>query len=209
LSFAKRAGFDDPRLVTQRELTIENPALEARVAPLRFNSSTYRLFKLEGLEPACEDYGQAVIYKGTIETAPHGFQLDDHHYMEAGKVFAVCGNTWKMLAETRHAEHFEFIGDFSKHYGIFEGCGGESPFAFYAQRGGLAQALCLVRGRNGCFQKEKDGVDLLGHRLRSACGAGMWLLRVFKPDETCRILQEAPCDKAPPEARYSQSQALF
>ena len=136
LSFAKRAGFDDPRLVTQRELTIENPALEARVAPLRFNSSTYRLFKLEGLEPACEDYGQAVIYKGTIETAPHGFQLDDHHYMEAGKVFAVCGNTWKMLAETRHAEHFEFIGDFSKHYGIFEGCGGESPFERDAATGG-------------------------------------------------------------------------
>ncbi len=128
LTFAKRAGFDDPRLVAQRELTIENPVLEARVAPLRFNSSTYRLFKLEGLETACEDYGQAVIYKGTIEHAPHGFALDDHHYMESGKVFPVCGNTWKMLAETRHAEHFEFIGDFSTHYGIFEGCGGESPF---------------------------------------------------------------------------------
>ncbi len=128
LTIAKRAGFDDPRLVTQRELTIENPALEARVAPLRFNSSTYRLFKLEGLEPACEDYGQAVIYKGTIEHAEHGFVLDDHHYMAAGKVFPVCGNTWKMLAETRHAEHFEFIGDFANHFGIFEGCGGESPF---------------------------------------------------------------------------------
>lgn len=128
LTFAKRAGFDDPRLVNQRELTIENPELEVRVAPLRFNSSTYRLFKLEGLESACEDYGQAVIYKGTIPHAPHGFALDDHHYMEAGKVFPVCGNTWKMLAETRHAAHFDFIGDFSTHYGIFEGCGGESPF---------------------------------------------------------------------------------
>lgn len=128
LTIAKKAGFEDPRLVTHRPLTIENPVLEARVAPLSFTSSTYRLFKLEGLEPACEDYGQAVIYKGTLPTAPHAFKLDDHHIIEAGKVFPVCGNTWMMLADTRFAEHFTFIGDFSTHYGIFEGCGGESPF---------------------------------------------------------------------------------
>lgn len=128
LTFAKGAGFDDPRLVEHRPLTIENPELEARVAPLTFISATYRLFKLAGLETACEDYGQAVIYKGSIEHAPHGFVLDDHHYMETGKVFPVCGNTWKMLAETRFAPHFDFIGDFATHYGIFAGCGGESPF---------------------------------------------------------------------------------
>lgn len=114
--------------MTHRPLTIENPVLEERVAPLSFTSATYRLFKLNGLEPACEDYGQAVIYKGTLPHAPHQFVLDDHHVIEAGKVFPVCGNTWKMLAETRLAEHFTFIGDFSTHYGIFEGCGGESPF---------------------------------------------------------------------------------
>ena len=128
LTFAKRAGFDDPRLVTHRPLTIENPELEKRIAPLGFTSATYRLFRLEGLESACEDYGQAVIYKGTIDHAPHAFELDDHHVMETGKVFPVCGNTWKMLADTRFADHFTFIGDFSTHYGIFEGCGGESPF---------------------------------------------------------------------------------
>ena len=128
LSYAKRAGFDDPRLVSHRPLTIENPALEARIAPLSFTSATYRLFRLDGLEPACEDYGQAVIYKGTLPHAPHAFELDDHHVMQAGKVFPVCGNTWKMLADTRFASHFDFIGDFSTHYGIFEGCGGESPF---------------------------------------------------------------------------------
>ncbi len=128
LTFAKRAGFADPRLVSHRPLTIENPELEKRIAPLGFTSATYRLFKLEGLESACEDYGQAVIYHGTVEYAPHAFDLDDHHRMHTGKVFAVCGNTWKMLADTRFAPHFTFIGDFSTHFGIFEGCGGESPF---------------------------------------------------------------------------------
>lgn len=133
LTFAKRAGFDDPRMVTARPLTIENPALEKRIAPLSFLSATYRLFKLDGLETECEDYGQAVIYKGTIPNAPHGFDLDDHHKIATGKVFPVCGNTWKMLAETRFAEHFEFIGTFDTHYGIFEGCGGHSPFGAFAQ----------------------------------------------------------------------------
>ncbi|GAA6190700.1 methyltransferase domain-containing protein [Phaeobacter sp. NW0010-22] len=128
LNIAKASGFNDPRRVTHRPLTIENPELEARIAPLSFLSATYRLFKLDDLEPACEEYGQAVIYKGTVEHAPHAFALDDHHLIEAGKVFPVCGNTWMMLKDTRFAAHFEFIGNFDTHYGIFEGCGGESPF---------------------------------------------------------------------------------
>lgn len=135
LTIAKEAGFKDPRMVTSRLLTIENPVLEKRVQPLKFLSATYRLFKLPALEPACEDYGQAVIYKGTIEHAPHVFALDDHHVIEAGKVFPVCGNTWMMLRDSRLAPHFEFIGSFEAHYGIFEGCGGNSPFNGLEQDG--------------------------------------------------------------------------
>jgi hypothetical protein len=63
-----------------------------------------------------------------VPHAPHGFALDDHHLMETGKVFAVCGNTWHMLKDTRFAQHFEFVGDFSRHYGIFEGCGTAIPY---------------------------------------------------------------------------------
>ncbi len=128
LTFAKRAGFGDPRLVVQRPLTVENPELEARIAPLKFLSSTYRLFKLGGLEPACEDYGQAVIYKGTVPHAPQEFALDGHHVIETGKVFPVCGNSWMMLKDSRFARHFDFIGSFDRHHGIFEGCGDDSPF---------------------------------------------------------------------------------
>ena len=53
--------------------------------------------------------------------------LDKHHSIEAGRVFPVCGNTWRMLKDTRFAPHFDFIGDFSRHYGIFEGCGTRCP----------------------------------------------------------------------------------
>ena len=129
LSIAKQAGFLDPRLVKDSTIQIENAELEKKAGGINFYSATYRLFKLDDLEPACEDYGQAVIYKGTLEHHPHEFRLDKHHIISAGKVFPVCGNTWRMLGETRFKEHFDFIGDWDRHYGIFEGCGISLPFS--------------------------------------------------------------------------------
>ncbi|ADM09877.1 hypothetical protein PB2503_09119 [Parvularcula bermudensis HTCC2503] len=129
ISMAKAAGFADPRLCTSRPLTVENDVLQDRLGQARFWSATYRLFNLEGLEPACEDYGQAVIYRGTVKHAPDVFVLDDHHRIETGKMFPVCGNTYDMLALSRFAEHFEFFGNRNTHYGIFPDCGTPVPFS--------------------------------------------------------------------------------
>ncbi len=128
IRLAHAQGFADPRLVTDTPLAVTAPDLLLRTGNLRFYSATYRLFKLDGLETACEDYGQAVIYRGTIAGLPHRFVLDKHHDIETGKVFPVCGNTWRMLHDTRLAPHFEFIGNFNRHYGLFEGCGSAIPF---------------------------------------------------------------------------------
>lgn len=125
---ARAADFLDPRLVEDRPLEITDPVLAAKIGDIQFFSATYRLFKLAALEDACEDYGQAVIYKGSIEQLPHRFILDKHHTIETGRVFPVCGNTYRMLQESRFAPHFEFIGDTSRHYGIFAGCGDMMPF---------------------------------------------------------------------------------
>ncbi|TAN85945.1 MAG: methyltransferase domain-containing protein [Gallionella sp.] len=128
LRIAHRQGFADPRLVADRPLDITDPRLALCAGSIRFYSATYRLFKLKELETACEDYGQAVIYRGAIMDCPCRFVLDKHHDIEAGRIFPVCGNTWRMLHETRFREHFEFIGDFNCHYGLFGGCGGGLPF---------------------------------------------------------------------------------
>ncbi|MBU0782784.1 MAG: methyltransferase domain-containing protein [Gammaproteobacteria bacterium] len=135
-------GFTDPRLVEDRPLEITDERLSKLVGQTRFYSATYRLFKLDGLETACEDYGQAVVYKGSSENQPHAFLLDKHHLIETGKVFPVCGNTYKMLHDTRFKEHFEFIGDFSRHYGVFEGCGSVMPFDQNGSDGLGAGACC-------------------------------------------------------------------
>ncbi len=141
LRLARRAGFADPRLVEDRPLQPTDPALAGRVGDVRFHSATYRLFKLDGLESDCEDYGQAVAYRGTIPHHPDRFVLDKHHVMETGRVFPVCGNTWRMLHDTRFGEHFDYLGGFDRHFGIFEGCGGRLPFDT-RQAGGVTPGCC-------------------------------------------------------------------
>jgi SAM-dependent methyltransferase len=128
IQLAKRQGFTDARLVEDRPLEITDPVLAARCGNIKFFSATYRLFNLDELESDCEDYGQAVIYRGGIENSAHRFVLDKHHDIHTGKVFPVCGNTWRMLHDSRFALYFDFVGDFSRHYGIFEGCGVGLPF---------------------------------------------------------------------------------
>lgn len=142
LTLAKAAGFVDPRLVTDRPLGIGDDAVAAMVDGIGFFSATWRLFKLDGLEPECEDYGQAVVYHGTVAGHAKRFVLDKHHVIETGKVFPVCGNSWKMLHDTRFARHFDFIGDFSRHYGIFAGCGTSLPFDAAIAGVGASGACC-------------------------------------------------------------------
>lgn len=128
IPLARAHGFTDPRLVDDRPISIDNEELAARTGNIRFYSATYRLFKINGLELACEDHGQSVVYRGTIPHHPHAFILDKHHFIETGKQFPVCGNTWRMLHDTRFIDHFDFYGNFDQHFGIFPGCGMGIPF---------------------------------------------------------------------------------
>lgn len=127
IRLARKAGFADPRVVSARPLMVDNPEIQALLGPARFESITYRLFKIDGLEDACEDFGQAVRYRGTVPGLPDAFDLDDHHHFETGRAALVCGNSHLMLAATRFAEHFEFFGDMSTHHGAFVDCGGPAP----------------------------------------------------------------------------------
>jgi ubiquinone/menaquinone biosynthesis C-methylase UbiE len=128
LNLSKKNGFNDPRNVEAERITIENKELQEKCGDIQFYSVTYRLFKLPELESDCEDYGQSVVYKGTISESPDSFKLDEHHLINKGEEFKVCGNTYFMLKNTRFNEHFEFKGNMDTHFGIFEGCGGSMPF---------------------------------------------------------------------------------
>ena len=93
MAVAQKAGFTDPRAVEDSPITIENDQLQSLVGDINFFSVTYRLMKIEGLESDCEDYGQAVSYKGGITESPDGFKLDDHHYFPERKSYSRSAET--------------------------------------------------------------------------------------------------------------------
>lgn len=142
INLARKAGFADPRVMEQAPITIENKEVEEKCKGFKFYSVTYRLFKLPELETYCEDYGQSVVYKGTMPDTPEVFWLDGHHEIKKGEDFKICGNSWKMLHDTRFKKHFDFKGDFSKHLGIFDGCGGAAPWNVAASKGSTGGSCC-------------------------------------------------------------------
>jgi len=133
-TISNRHGFKDVRLVKNSVLGINNKKIENLIGHISFQSVTYRLFKLpDHLDETRENYGQAVIYKGSVGTCPRVFVLDAENQFDAGAVVPVCRNSYNMLKQSRFAKHFEFVGKGDVHYGPFGGNAGSSPF--------LAQSL--------------------------------------------------------------------
>jgi len=112
-------GIPDYRVMTSRQMTLDDPNVERMAGMIDFYSITVRAFKVE-LEDVCEDYGHVAYYKGSIKETPHSFTLDDHHEFKAGMPMPICGNTANMLLQTRFKNHFRVDGDFSTHYGLFD-----------------------------------------------------------------------------------------
>ncbi|MGY6274825.1 methyltransferase domain-containing protein [Methylomonas sp. MgM2] len=111
-------GCPDVRAVKQNAISLDDPEVFGKIGMVKFNSVTVRAFKMP-LEDRCEDYGQVAVYLGSIEHHPHSFELDDHHHFETGRPLRVCGNTADMLTESRYSDHFQVLGDKSRHFGLF------------------------------------------------------------------------------------------
>lgn len=120
--YVKEAGFTDPRVVSSKEILLTNEKLKERVGAIKFYSITYRLWKLEGLDMVCEDYGQFATYKGGVEKSENLFSLDINHLFEKNRAEKVCKNTADMLSKTRYAKYFDIVGDTSQHFGEFLAC---------------------------------------------------------------------------------------
>ncbi len=120
---ASSAGFPDIRVYSSKPIKITDPGVRDKVGDTVFTSVTYRMFKIDGLEDACENYGEKAVYEGGIEDSLEEFILDDHHVFGRGEEVEVCGNTAAILSKTRFSKYFNVIGDRSKHYGLFPGCG--------------------------------------------------------------------------------------
>jgi ubiquinone/menaquinone biosynthesis C-methylase UbiE len=119
-----KVGFNDFRAVESSFIKVGNKEIENLLGNIQFTSQTIRAFKLP-LEDKCEDYGQTLTYKGTVEENPHAFVLDGDHLFVTEMSAAVCGNTADMISLTRFAKHFN-VTSRKEHRGIFAACGGGS-----------------------------------------------------------------------------------
>ena len=115
----RNIGILDHRVIAKNQLSLNNEDIQRKVGMVDFYSMTVRSFKCD-FEDICENFGHVAYYKGSIPEFPHGFTLDDHHYFQTGIPVPVCGNSSKMLSESRFGEHFDLLGNFSTHYGPFE-----------------------------------------------------------------------------------------
>ncbi len=125
----QRLGCPDYRIMSASPIEIGDPEIRNKTGNTRFTSVTVRAFKLASLEDRCEDYGQVVVYKGTVSDCPHAFILDDHHTFETNRPHLVCGNTAAMIQETRFGRHFRIDGDRSIHFGLFDCAPAPAPQA--------------------------------------------------------------------------------
>ncbi|PJB71528.1 MAG: methyltransferase type 11 [Alphaproteobacteria bacterium CG_4_9_14_3_um_filter_47_13] len=114
-----KIGIADTRIMSKRQLTLDDAEVQKKAGMIDFYSMTMRAFKVD-LEDICENYGHVAYYKGTIPECPHSYVLDDHHEFKTGIPVPICGNTANMLLQTRFTEHFRVEGDFFTHYGVFD-----------------------------------------------------------------------------------------
>jgi ubiquinone/menaquinone biosynthesis C-methylase UbiE len=117
----QRLGIMDHRVIKRSPIAVDDAEIAAITGNIKFESITIRAFNIP-LEDQCEDFGQIAIYRGSIPEHPHRFILDDHHIFESQRPLAVCGNTADMLLLSAYGEHFEILGDKSRHHGLFP-CG--------------------------------------------------------------------------------------
>jgi len=123
-----RLDMPDYRVMSRRQIELEDEQMALRSNGIIFESATIRAFKLSTLEDRCEDYGQSVVYRGSLPEAPRIFELDPEHRFEVGRPERVCGNSAAMIEETRFAKHFEVRGNRDQHFGLFP-CGPSSDSA--------------------------------------------------------------------------------
>lgn len=120
----QRVGLIDSRIVSERELVIEDAEIAAMAGMITFYSRTVRAFKLD-LDIGRENFAQVARYLGTIDECPDRFVLDAELQFAIEEPVPVCGNTALMLSKTRLAKYFKVHGDCAIHYGAFKAQAGD------------------------------------------------------------------------------------
>ncbi|WP_165061077.1 methyltransferase domain-containing protein [Adlercreutzia sp. ZJ154] len=117
---AQNAGFHDPRylLTWQTPLTEEEAANYPEIA---FATITSRLINSELTSDHCEDYGEEIIYDGSLPDYPEFFLFDKDIKFPANQSMHVCDNVSVLGLGTRYKKVISVKGDRSRHFGDIHG----------------------------------------------------------------------------------------
>ena len=118
---AQKLGFHDPRYVMTWKTPV-SPEEQAVYPGIVFVTITCRLLNSELTSDHCEDYGEEIIYDGSLPDYPDFFLYDKDIRFPAGKQRHVCDNVTALgLQGCRYSKVIKVIGDRSVHYGDIHG----------------------------------------------------------------------------------------
>ena len=106
---AVASGFQAPREVERSEITIDNDEVQQLVGDMKFDSITYRLFKMPSTENSGGESIRKVSYKGTLANTPCEFVLDHKHRFSKGTIVETPTPTQEILSGSRFEKHFDFV----------------------------------------------------------------------------------------------------
>lgn len=118
---AQELGFHDPRYVMTWKTPVSDE--EAAVYPdVAFATITCRLINSDLTSDHCEDYGEEIVYDGSLPDYPDFFLYDKDIKFPAGQTCHVCDNVSVLgLEGCRYAKVISVKGDRSVHYGDIHG----------------------------------------------------------------------------------------
>lgn len=117
---AQAGGFHDPRYV----MTWKTPlsAQERKTFDgVSFATITCRLINSELTSDHCEDYGEEIVYDGSLPDYPDFFLFDKDIKFPTGKTCHVCDNVSVLGLATRYAKAIAVEGARDVHYGDIHG----------------------------------------------------------------------------------------
>lgn len=113
-------GFHDPRYVMTWKTPLTDEE-QANYPDIAFATVTSRMFNSELTSDHCEDYGEEVIYDGSLPDFPDFFLYDKDIKFPANQPCHVCDNVSVLGLETHYAKVITVKGDRSVHYGDIHG----------------------------------------------------------------------------------------
>lgn len=118
---AQATGFHDPRYVITAKTRL-SPEEQASYPDIAFATVTSRSLNSELTSDHCEDYGEEIVYDGSLPDYPEFFLLNKDMKFFACQPCLVCDNVSVLrLSGCRYSKVINVIGDRSVHYGDIHG----------------------------------------------------------------------------------------